>query len=100
VSWYVTETLPIKIAAFDPVTKNALSDYSCTVDFFAPPKSPQFVPSDRVPDSTYSAIFDTDQQAFAVDVSTVGWAPGHWYFRVTLTGARTAVSFNSVNLLA
>lgn len=97
---HVGMTLNVVSSAVDRTQKTPISDATCTVDFFAPPKDPKHNPVDRTVDHTFMATFDAGQHAYIVDVPTVGWVPGHWTYRTTLTDTATGWTYDYFDLLA
>lgn len=97
---YVGMTLNIVSSATDRIQKTPISDAVCTVDFFAPPKDPENNPADRIVDHTALAVFDTGQHAYTVDVTTTGWTPGRWTYRVTMSDAAVGWAYASFELRA
>jgi|SRR6185503_17957022 len=96
----VGETLTVLVSAFDRVTKLPVSDAVCTVDFFAPPKDPEHNPADRTADHTFTATFDSGQNAYTIDVDTTGWAAGQWTYRGKLVSTKTGFEYGTFVLLA
>ncbi len=84
-SLYSGVTLAVKVSAIDSVTKFAISEPTCTFNFYAPPKNPKMNPSDRTVDHSFPGLFDEAQQKYVAYVDTTGWAGGVWYYQAELS---------------
>lgn len=105
---FVGEAITVVCAAVDPLTGLVISDATGVVEFFAPPKNPAKVPTDRsVDEGPYSVAFlstvtnkDGTVGAYVAYVSTVGWVGGKWAYRVTLSGSYDTWEYGAFTLVA
>lgn len=105
---YVGEGLAIFCEATDPVTGLAITDATAIVEFFAPPKVPAKVTTDRtVDEGPFDMSYDDTVEnkdgttgAYVAFVDTTGWAGGKWSYRVTISGAYESWDYATITLTA
>jgi hypothetical protein len=84
-SLYSGMTITVTAQAFDRVTKLPISNPTCVFNFYAPPKDPEYNPSDRVVDYTCTGTFDPDQNKYTGVITTTGWTGGKWHYQGVLS---------------
>lgn len=103
VAIYVGEGVLVACAATDPLTGLPIDPEDvdvATVSFYAPPKQPKTVVSDReiVDQGPYEMDYDETSQRWLATVDTAEFDSGNWAYMVKLTGTYKAWRFGSVNL--
>lgn len=84
---YVGITVDLVVRGTDGYDKSIITDATCTVNLFAPPKNPQVNPSVRSnPDFQVPATYDSVNRYYVATVSTSGWAPGTWWMQGVIQG--------------
>jgi len=79
--------IDLKVRGADGFTKKIITDASCVINLFAPPKNPLANPSDRVhPDYAATAVYDNVSRYYLATVDTTGWAPGTWWMQGIISG--------------
>lgn len=99
---YVGEAVTIKATATDPLRNNQpIPDATAVVDFYAPGKDPKGTPGDRTTDKPQVTLsYDAELGVYLGYVSTVGWEPGKWSFKVTLSGSYDSWEYSTFTLKA
>ena len=105
---YVGEVVTLIAAALNPVNQRVITDATAAAEFYAPGKNPAKVPADRVRDHgpvplTFDpAVVNKDGSvgAYVGYTETVGWTPGKWWFKATLTGSYDTWEYGSFTLSA
>lgn len=82
---YSGTSIQPSVWAYDRVTKLPIQTPTCTFNFFAPPKDPEWNPTDRTADYTCPGTFDPNQNKYVGSISTEGWIGGKWYVQAVLT---------------
>lgn len=99
-SYYSGMTFAVTAGAFDAVTKLPVSEPTCTVNFYAPPKNPRLNPTDRVADYSFAGVYDPNQKAYVAVVTTTGWVGGNWYYQAVFDNSpNTAWEYAQFTLL-
>jgi hypothetical protein len=84
---FVGMNIDLKVRGTDGLTRNIITDASCTINLFAPPKNPSINPLDRTsPDVVVTATYDSVSRYYLATVSTGGWSPGTWWMQGVLSG--------------
>lgn len=84
---YVGMNINLKVRGTDGFSKKVISDASCTINLFAPPKNPQANSGDRTnPDYRISAVYDPVSRYYIATVSSTGWAAGTWWMQGIIYG--------------
>lgn len=99
---YVGETISCLVTATDPSQSDAaVTDATCQIEFFAPPKNPKTKTEDRIADEGPVALpWDAARSGYFGTVETAGWAPGTWWYRVVLIASRTNWAYGSFKIKA
>jgi hypothetical protein len=100
---YVGMAVDLKVRGSDGFTRKIITDATCVINLFAPPKNPQANPGDRLsPDHTIPAVYDSVSRYYQVTADTTGWAPGTWWMQAGISGGAAnyeAFDFESFLLL-
>jgi hypothetical protein len=83
---YTGMNIDLKVRGADGVTQSLITDADCTINLFAPPKTPVTNVLDRVPDQVITATYDPVSRYYLATVNTTGWLPGIWWMQGVLSG--------------
>lgn len=105
---FVGEGVTITCAAVDPTTGQQISNATAVVEFYAPPKNPAKVPTDRTVDhGPFTMAWNPNIEnkdgtlgAYFAFVDTTGWAAGKWFYKTTLSAAFESWDYGSFKLEA
>jgi hypothetical protein len=100
---YSGMSIDLKVRGADGFTRKIITDATCVINLFGPPKNPQDNPADRLsPDYVLPAVYDNVSRYYLASASTAGWASGTWWMQGVLTGGVSdydAFDFESFTLL-